>query len=118
MAAAKTLTPSERTLRARSAALAMHAKGGTNTVAARAAADRRFLDEVDPDRTLPEEERNRRAALARRRYYVDLAYRSARARRARAEAASHRRETTDPVAPGQSGGRGTAPPTSAGGPTP
>ncbi len=118
MAAAKTLTPSERTLRARAAALAMHSKGGTNTVAARAAADRRFLDEVDPDRTLPEAERYRRAALARRRYFVDLAYRSARARRARAEAAGHRRETTGQAPPCESGGRGIATPRTAAGSTP
>lgn len=89
MAAATSLTASERTLRARSAALALHAKGGTNTTAARSAMERRFEDEVDPDRTLTEAERIRRAALARRRYYTDLAYRSARVRRARAEASGH-----------------------------
>ncbi len=118
MAAPRTLTSSERTLRARAAALAMHSQGATNTVPARAAMERRFLDEVDPDRTLPEAERNRRAALARRRYFVDLAYRSARARRARAEAAGRRRGTTDPVAPGDSAGRGSAHPTTAAESTP
>ncbi len=115
MAAAKTLTPSERTLRARSAALALHARGGTNTTAARVAAEKRFEDEVDPDRTLPEAERIRRAGLARRRYYTDLAYRSARARRQRA-AARRQEEPQGTGSPAQAGGRGRAiPTTSAGG---
>ncbi len=119
LAAAKTLTPSERTLRARSAALALHAGGGTNTTAARAAMERRFEDEVDPDRTLPEAERARRAALARRRYYVDLAYRSARARRARAEASGGRqRATSEPDTAGGSGDRGSATPTASAGSNP
>lgn len=42
-----------------------------------------FLDRVDPDRTLPEEERLRRAEAARKAYFSKLAYMSARARRAR-----------------------------------
>ncbi len=106
LAAAKTLTPSERTLRARSAALALHARGGTNTTAARVAAEKRFEDEVDPDRTLPELERARRAALARRRYYTDLAYRSARARRARAEASRRQKEPRPDESPARGGSRG------------
>ena len=45
----------------------------------------RFYGEVDSDGILPPEERERRAALARRRYSADLAYRSCRPRSARRE---------------------------------
>jgi len=41
----------------------------------------RFLDEVDPQRELPEHERERRAIAARKRYFSALALRSSRARR-------------------------------------
>jgi hypothetical protein len=51
------------------------------TKAARRAFNQRFLDEVDPDRRLPDNERNRRAEAARRAYFTRLAYRSARKRR-------------------------------------
>ena len=54
---------------------------------ARAGLERRFLDEVDPDRTLPEDERVRRAARARQAYYVELARKSAVARRRRKDGA-------------------------------
>ena len=40
----------------------------------------RFLDEVDPDRALPEAERLRRAEAARKAYFAQLALRSAQAR--------------------------------------
>jgi hypothetical protein len=46
----------------------------------------RFLDEVDPQRLLPEAERLRRATSARKAYFTALAYRSARARQKRAAA--------------------------------
>ena len=49
----------------------------------RAGLERRFLDEVDPDRLLPEPERQRRAEWARRAFYQRLALASAKARRAR-----------------------------------
>jgi len=49
----------------------------------RAGLDRRFLDEVDPDRVLPETERRRRADCARRAFYQRLALASAKARKAR-----------------------------------
>ena len=42
---------------------------------------RRFLDEVDPRSELPTEERERRAQYARKRYFAELALKSARARR-------------------------------------
>jgi hypothetical protein len=43
----------------------------------------RFLDEVDPDRVLPEAERLRRAEHARSAYFSKLALKSAQARRRR-----------------------------------
>jgi len=48
---------------------------------AREAFERRFLDQVDPDRVLPEAERERRARAARRAYFSALAFKSAQARR-------------------------------------
>ena len=53
------------------------------THAAREAFGRRFLDEVDPDRLLPEDERERRASYARKAYFARLALKSAQSRRAR-----------------------------------
>lgn len=53
------------------------------TAPARAAFLARFEDEVDPDRRLPEDERQRRATAARRAYFSALALRSVQARRAR-----------------------------------
>jgi len=50
---------------------------------ARAGLEAKFLDEVDPDRVLPEDERNRRADCARRAYYQRLALASVKARRGR-----------------------------------
>lgn len=77
---ASSLTPAQRSLRARLGAHALHAAGGTNTAPAREKFNERFLDEVDPDRVLSEDERDRRAEHARRRYFTELAYRSSRAR--------------------------------------
>jgi hypothetical protein len=51
------------------------------TAAARERFLHRFLDEVDPDSELPIEERERRALYARKRYFAELALKSARARR-------------------------------------
>lgn len=50
----------------------------------RAGLEAKFLREVDPDGTLPDAERRRRAECARRAYYQRLALASARARRERA----------------------------------
>lgn len=50
------------------------------TKPAREAFNRRFLDEVDPERKLPASERNRRAAAARSAYFAQLAMRSAQTR--------------------------------------
>ena len=81
------LSPSERTLRARIAAYSKHAKHDPreSTAPARAAALARFEDEVDPNRELPEAERARRAEAARKAYFTRLAFKSAQARRKRAE---------------------------------
>lgn len=54
---------------------------------ARDAFERRFLDEVDPERVLPPAERERRAANARTAYFHRLALKSAQSRRARREVA-------------------------------
>ena len=49
----------------------------------RAGLERRFLDEVDPNRELSEAERIRRAECARKAFYQRLALASAKARRER-----------------------------------
>jgi hypothetical protein len=61
------------------------------TRAAREAFWRRFVHEVDPHRILSERERLRRADAARRAYFTQLAYQSARRRNRRR--ASRRRTT-------------------------
>ncbi len=76
-----------RSLQARVNAYKLHAHHDSRelTAAAREKFLTRFLDEVDPDRTLPEAERLRRAESARKAYFATLALKSARARRKRAE---------------------------------
>lgn len=83
MAASKNLTPAQRSLRARMAAHAMHAKNNSKetTAAGTAAFLARFEREVDPDGTLAPEERARRAEHARRAYMAGLRLRSSKARR-------------------------------------
>lgn len=76
--------PRERTLQARVAAFDSWAQTSdrtARTAPARSAFDNRFLDEVDPDRVLPEVERNMRAEAARRAYFARLALQSAKSRR-------------------------------------
>lgn len=53
------------------------------TKAGRQAFLQRFIDEVDPDRTLPEAERTRRAESAKKAYFMRLAMKSAQARRSK-----------------------------------
>jgi hypothetical protein len=79
------LSPAERSLRARLAAHAMHARHDARetTNAARAAFLARFEAEVDPDGVLPPDERRRRAEHARRAYFTRLALASAKARRSK-----------------------------------
>lgn len=74
------LTPTQRTLRARAAAYALHAMGGTSTRAGTAAFLARFEREVDPDRVLSAAERARRAEFARKSYFTALALKASRAR--------------------------------------
>jgi hypothetical protein len=87
----ETLTPEQRSLRAR---LAVHESWArTRDPAGRTAAARRaFLDrferQVDPSRELPLDERARRAEHARKAYFASLALKSAKARRAHAKPAS------------------------------
>lgn len=82
---ATNLGPAERSLSASLAAHALHAQGKTNTAPARQAFRDRFRDEVDPQRVLPEAERERRADHAFQEHMARLSLRSAQARRKRAE---------------------------------
>ena len=69
-------------LRGRIGAYRLHATHDSREIT-RPARERflaRFLDEVDPDRALPEPERLRRAEAARKAYFAQLALKSARAR--------------------------------------
>ena len=77
------LSPTERSLRARLAAYAMHAQHDTRQTSAngRAAFLARFEREVDPDGRLDPEERARRAEQARRAYFARLSLAAAKARR-------------------------------------
>lgn len=76
------ISPAQRSLLARSGAYAQHAKHDVRdtTRAARDAFLRRFENEVDPRRELPEAERTRRALAARKAHMSRLALRSAKAR--------------------------------------
>ncbi len=81
------LTPSQRSQRARLAAHTRWAHTHDRTEAtrpAREAFNQRFLDDVDPDRELSEQDRQRRAGNARKAYFVRLSLKSAQARSARA----------------------------------
>lgn len=84
------MTPSERTLRARLAAYSLHSKVDSrrHTQAARDGFIRRFEDEVDPERILSEQERQKRAERALKAHMTRLALKSARARRKGAADAS------------------------------
>jgi hypothetical protein len=90
-----TLTPQERSLRARVAALALHSQVDSRAHLAPAlAASPAKLDyferKVDPDGALPAGERARRARAARSGYYANLALKSAVARRKRTERSRQR----------------------------
>lgn len=69
-------------------AYALHAQRDPRetTANARRAFLDRFLDEVDADRVLPEDERNRRAESAKKAYFARLALKSAQTRRRKAGA--------------------------------
>lgn len=81
-----TLTPTDRTIRAKIAANESwaHCKDrSARTLPARTAMLAKFEREVDPDGTLLPAERARRAENARKAHYQRMAYRSAQARRRR-----------------------------------
>lgn len=86
-----------RSLRHASAALTRVAREGGHAVSAsaRAGFEQKFVDQVDPDRVLPEDERARRVTAARRAYFLMLAAKSVDARRRKAEAAELRRLADD-----------------------
>lgn len=80
------MTPSQRRLRARMAAHALHAKvedPHAHTAPARRAFLDRFERQVDPDGTLDPDVRARRAEHARKAYFRKLALKSAKVRAAR-----------------------------------
>jgi hypothetical protein len=79
------VTPDQRRLRGRMAAAILHSRYDSRTLTrkARVAFLRTFLDQVDPDRRLPEPERLRRAELARRAHFLRLALASSTARKRR-----------------------------------
>lgn len=77
-------TPSERALQSRMAAHVSWANTpdpSARTAPGRAAALERFERQVDPDGTLPQHERQRRADHAKKAYFTKLALASAKARR-------------------------------------
>jgi hypothetical protein len=83
----RSLTPTERSMRASIAghvSWANTANPTARTAPARKAFDERFVDQVDPDRTLPPAERARRTVSAKKAYFKQLALKSARARRRKA----------------------------------
>jgi hypothetical protein len=53
----------------------VHARGLTNTAPARAALEEKFADEVDPERTLSDDERAKRIKHAKSLHYSRLAQR-------------------------------------------
>jgi hypothetical protein len=80
------LTPEQRSLRARMGAYAMHARHDVRetTRAGSEALLARFLDEVDPQRVLAEAERERRASAALKAHMLKLAWRAAEVHRRKA----------------------------------
>jgi hypothetical protein len=80
-----TYDPAEMALRGRIGAYRLHATHDPKETTAKARQSflARFEAEVDPEGILPEAERLRRAEAARKAYFSQLAYKSARARRSR-----------------------------------
>ena len=79
------MTAAERRLRGRAGAYALWSQRDPHELskAGRDAAWERFVDLVDPDRVLPEHERQRRAEAARRSHMSLIALKSVQARAAR-----------------------------------
>jgi hypothetical protein len=87
MAASKNLTPSQRQTRSRQAShtsWANTADRTARTAPGRQGMLRKFEDQVDPDRTLPADERAKRAESARKAFYTQLSAKAVKARRQRA----------------------------------
>ena len=80
------LSETERRARARMGGHAVRAQGRVNTVPARQAQLDRFVDQVDPDRILPEKERAKRAESARLLYFERLRFQRLKALRLKREA--------------------------------
>lgn len=80
-----TLSPAERTLKVRLAARSLHAQVNSrdHTEPARRVFMGRFEDQVDPNRVLPNAERQRRAEQAKKAYFTRLALKAAQERRRR-----------------------------------
>ncbi len=85
MSKPESMNPAERSLRARIAAHAMHARRdpAETTTKARAAFISKFERQADPEGLLPPEERLRRAEHLRRAHFARLAKASAKTRRTR-----------------------------------
>jgi hypothetical protein len=83
MARYESISPAERSLRARLAAHALHGKRDRQetTAKARAAFLAKFERDADPEGVLPPEERRRRAESLRRAHFARLALASVKARR-------------------------------------
>lgn len=79
------ISPEERSLRGRIGAYRLHSQYDSKEItrAAREAFLRKWVNEVDPDRQLAEDERLRRAENALKAHMAKLALKSAQARRAR-----------------------------------
>jgi hypothetical protein len=90
-----TYDPADMARRGRIGAHRLHATHDSRetTAPARSAFLARFEDEVDPDHTLPDAERQRRAEHARKAYFARLALRSARTRSRKKLAVSAGTET-------------------------
>jgi hypothetical protein len=79
------LSPERASLLGRIGALVLHARHDAKATTAKARETflNKFEKEVDPDGTLPPEERARRAEYARKAHFAHLALKSADARRAK-----------------------------------
>ena len=80
------VSSAERQSISRMGGRALVAKGLTNTAVARQAFRDKFLDQVDPERILPEKERAKRAEAARLQWYERLRYKRLKAQRQKREA--------------------------------
>ncbi len=80
------LSEVERKARARMGGHAVRAQGKVNTAPARQALLDKFVDEVDPERILPEKERAKRAEAARLLYFERLRFQRLKALRLKREA--------------------------------